>query len=326
MFIGGILAMLFFANLDRLRGEPGDGFGTVQWIGVLLGAGLTLLGGHFTFRGFSRTLYLFFFVAGVGLSSLNIYGEFVSIRSPKVRDGDYHANKFRVPALPYEQAIPQTDKKPDETNEDYAVRLTSLFYSATIHKWEDVTNPAVYNHRVPPHENYLMWALSYINPGVYRYYQFCNPDKALERGVMICSQAAQAMINLWQKNTGLKARIVVLDGHVVAEAQMDDSKSWWVLDADFGVVLQYDVATLELHPEMIAEYYENAGYDIDTAEKVARIYGMDGNYVQSNTVICQTEKNLYKWKWYLPVLLVIPAPLFFSGAWWMQRRRSQPVK
>ena len=263
---------------------------------------------------------------GALLLTLNLYGESVSIRSPRVDEGEYYFNKLRKPSLSYEQAIQQTDKKTDETNDEYAVRLTDVFYSATIHKWENVTDYAEYNHQIPPHENYLMWALSYINPGLYQYYQFCNPDKALERGVMICSQAAQAMINLWQKNTGMKARIVALDGHVVAEARMDEGERWWVLDADYGVVLKYDMETLEQHPEIIVEQYVKAGYDTAVAEKIARIYGSDGNYIQANTVICRTEKKLYQWKWYLPLLLTIPAPLYFGGSWWMQRRRSQPVK
>lgn len=326
VFVGGMLAILLFANLDRLRGKPDDGFGTVQLIGVLLGAGLFLLGGHFLFRRFSYSLYLFCFISGISLLSLNLYGEFVSLRNARVDAGDYHANKFRIPSLSYQQAIRQTDKLRNETNEEYAFRLTDVFYSATIHKWEDVTDYTEYNHQVPPHENYLMWALSYIDPVVYRYYQFCNPDKALERGVMICSQAAQAMVNLWQKNTGLKARIVVLEGHVVAEAQMEDTERWWVLDADFGVVLKYDVATLAHHPEIVVEHYLNAGYDDATVQKVAGIYGDDGNYIQTNAGICRTEKKLDAWKWYLPVLLLVPAPLYFGGSWWISRYRSRLQK
>jgi hypothetical protein len=250
-------------------------------------------------------------VIGAFLSGLNIYGEFVSLRNPKVDQGITHFNVFRKPQETPEQVFQQIDKRSNESNQEYAYRLTHLIYSATVHKWEGVTDYTEYNHQVPPRENYLLWALSYFNPAD-RAYQFCNPYKAIERGVMICSQATEVMVQLWKK-TGLEARNIVLEGHVVAEAQVDPKNdTWWILDADFGVVLEHDMKFLQNHIDIIPEKYIQAGYDPKTADMVAGFYGKEGNYIQSNIGICHAEDSLYRWKWYLPIASLILSTMYFG--------------
>ena len=320
LFIGGIVLALVFGFYDYLRGDIKGTFGLIQKTGVLIGAVLFFLGGHFAFKSFWRSLFTTLFALGAFLQGLNIYGEFVSLRNPKVNEGIIHFNKLRIPQESPEQVFRQIDKSQNESNQEYAYRLTDLVYSATVHKWEDVTDYTEYNHQVPPQENYLLWALSYLNPTTYRFYEFCDPYKAIERGVMICSQATQVMVQLWKK-TGLDARNIVLDGHVVAEAQVDRKKDiWWILDADFGVVLEHDMNFLQEHPEGIVEKYVNAGYDLSIAKRIAAFYGKEGNYIQSNTGICRVEVNLYKWKWYLPIGLLSASTSYFGWAWLKEHR------
>jgi hypothetical protein len=182
-----------------------------------------------------------------------------------------------------------------------------------------VVDYTAYNHQIPLRENYFLWALSYLNPSTYRFYQFCDPYKAIERGVMICSQATEVMVELWKK-TGLEARNIVLDGHVVAEAQVDPKQDiWWILDADFGVVLEHNIHFVEAHPEMVVQKYVEAGYDLQTAQLVAGFYGKEGNYVQTNVGICRAEDTFYRWKWYLPLGLLIPSTLYFGWLWLLGR-------
>jgi hypothetical protein len=313
LFFGGIILAFFFGFYDYLRGDIKGTFGLIQKLGVLMGVGLFLLAGNFAFTSFWRYLFTTFFALGVFLLGLNIYGEFVSLRNPKINAGVSHFNKFRKPQESPEQVFKQIDKGQIESSEAYAYRLTDLVYSATVHKWDEVVDYAEYNHQVPPHENYLLWAMSYLNPTTYRYYEYCDPYKAIERGVMICSQATEVMVQLWRK-TGLEARDMVLDGHVVAEAQVDREKDiWWVLDADFGVVLEHDMNFLQGHTNSIVEKYVSAGYDLKTAKMVAEFYGPEGNYVQSNIGICWVEENLYKWKWYLPIGFLILSFSYFGS-------------
>mgnify|MGYP003574961724 CR=1 FL=1 len=319
-FLGGLFLALFFWFYDYLRGDIYDDFGFVQKLGVYVGIGLFLLGGSFAFRTFWKYLFLTLFTLGAFLLSLNIYGEFVSLRNPKINEGIAHFNVMRQPQESPEQVFQQIDKRQDEPVEQYAYRLTDLVYSATVHKWEDVADYTEYNHQVPPHENYFLWMRSYFGPAD-RFYHFCDPYKAIERGVMICSQVTEAMTQLWRK-TGMEARNMVLEGHVVAEVEINPaSDTWWVLDADLGVVLEHDIQTLEEHPEIVLEKYLNAGYDQEIANRIAGFYGKEGNYVQANPGICRVEERLYKQKWYFPLALVAASTLYFGGDW-LKRRRS----
>jgi hypothetical protein len=322
-FAGGITLAFFFGFYDYLRGDIKETFGFVQKLGVLIGTALFLVGGHYAFKSFWRNLFLSMFTLGVFLFTLNIYGEFVSLRNPEINSGIMHFNVFRKPQESAQQVFKQIDKGQNEASTEYAYRLTKLIYSATVHKWEDVVDYTEYNHQIPPHENYLLWGLSYLNPTTYRFYQYCDPYKAIERGVMICSQATEVMVNLWKK-TGLDARNMVLDGHVVAEVQVDREKdTWWILDADFGVVLEHDMNFLQQHTNSIVEKYVNAGYDLKTAKMVAGFYGKEGNYVQSNPGICRVEENLYQWKWYLPFGLLTFSTLYFGWMWFKEHRLTE---
>ena len=318
-FTGGLLVALFFGFYDYLRGDVNDAFGSAQKLGVFLGIALLLLGGNYAFGSFWRYAFLLLFATGVFLSALNIYGEFLSLRNPSINEGIQHFNILRKPQKSPRQVSQEIDKSPDESMQDYAYRLTDLVYSETVHKWEDVVDYTEYNHQVPPHENYLIWALSYLKPN-YRFYQFCDPYKAIERGVMICSQVTEAMANQW-RTTGMEARNMVLEGHVVAEVEVDSANdTWWILDADFGVVLEHDIKTLEEHPEIVIDKYMKAGYNLEIAERIAGFYGKDGNYIQSNTGICRVEERLYRLKWLIPIALLLPSMIYFGAVWWKERR------
>jgi hypothetical protein len=45
-----------------------------------------------------------------------------------------------------------------------------------------------------------------------------------------------------------------LTGHVVAEAEISPEQ-WWLLDADFGVTLPFDLTEAQARPELILEHY-----------------------------------------------------------------------
>jgi len=312
--------IFFFSYYDQLLGKAGNGFGPAQIVGVSIGLILSLAGGYQLHSSFLRYFFGVVFLLGVFLLSLNMYGEFVSLRSPEVSKGALYEGKFRMPQPYSADSHNQLDMKQNETHQEYAHRLTERIFQLTIHAWDESIDPQEYNHRVPLRENYLLWALSYIDPYTYRFYQFCDPYKAIERGVMICAQATEAVTRLWTAQTGLKARDMVLGDHIVSEVQVDPvTKTWWVMDADYGVVLEYDIATLENHPELVIENYENAGYDQDVAKKLATIYGKDGNFITSNTGICRQEEQLYKARWSIPVILLGIALSYFIGVWGIKK-------
>ena len=49
--------------------------------------------------------------------------------------------------------------------------------------------------------------------------------------------------------------------HVVVEARVDkDSDDWWVLDADYGVVIEHDLNEIAQNPELVRSAYQEKGY------------------------------------------------------------------
>src|SRR5690349_15480321 len=87
LFAGGIILAIFFGFYDYLRGDIKGTFGLVQKLGVLVGIVSFLIGGNFAFKSFWHYLFLSVFTIGAFLVALNIYGEFVSLRNPKINDG-----------------------------------------------------------------------------------------------------------------------------------------------------------------------------------------------------------------------------------------------
>ena len=145
-FAAGIILAFFFGFYDYLREDIKGTFGLAQKLGVLIGTGLFLAGGHYAFKSFWRNLFLSMFMLGVFLFALNIYGEFVSLRNPEINNGIMYFNVFRKPQESAQQVFKEMDKGQSESSEEYAYRLTHLIYSATVHKWEDVTDYTEYNH------------------------------------------------------------------------------------------------------------------------------------------------------------------------------------
>ena len=104
---------------------------------------------------------------------------------------------------------------------------------------------------------------------------------------------------------------------MVAQALIDidsvGNETWWVLDSDFGVVLEHSVAYLQENPEAVRQAYLAAGYDEDIAQKMNDIYGPDGNYIERNAGYCREETAAYRQKWLFPIYLLLPALFLFVG-------------
>jgi len=120
----------------------------------------------------------------------------------------------------------------------------------------------------------------------------------------------------------IPARRVTLNGHMVTEALIDKSKrTWWVLDSDFGVVIEYDVKTLSKKPELVEKYYKAAGYSAAIAKWASDVYAPYGNYVITDYHQCQTEEQYYRLKWQIPVFLLLPYPLIILTLKYFSSRR-----
>lgn len=307
--LAGLLIAAASIFADVLRGGKFS-VGPAQYIVAAVGFLVFLLG-----LGIAKGMYLYqflyhisiiLFLPGIVLLLLNIYGQFKSLRNPAIYNGFSYEGRLRIPEKP-EDVYPLLQQKKGETPQDFARRLTQLTYDATVHYWDQSANYTEYHHRIPIYENFLLWWLHPKN------YEFCNPYKAIERGVSVCSQASKIILQVWKQN-GLKGREITLDGHVVVEVfigrNSQNNRIAWVLDGDLGVVFEQGMEFLQEHPEVVENGYLQAGYPVILAEKMAGIYGPAGNYAITSTGYCEEEALFYQLKWILPLAAIWPLLLF----------------
>jgi hypothetical protein len=106
------------------------------------------------------------------------------------------------------------------------------------------------------------------------FYERRNYRTILAKGVGICSQASLAIADYLGRQ-GLPARIASLDGHVVAATEANGQP--YLLDADFDVVLPMSLHQAESDAAHVAEAYVRRGYAQPVADRLARLYGREGN-------------------------------------------------
>jgi hypothetical protein len=250
------------------------------------------------------------FVVGLLLLGINFAGLFVSLRNPSI----YAEQKVRDEGditLRAEQLLRAAERRPNETAEAYVVRLNEAVNRGIAYYWED-EGAGKYNLRVPLNENYLLFLAGYILPSYYRKYEFSDQYKNLERGVGICSLHA-TVIDALLKDHEVNSRVILLDQHVVAMAQVGTAPDrWWILDPDHGVVVKHDISEIERDPNLIKPYYLARGYSQEYADRLARIYGKEGNVVFAGAKeympwrLRYIEYASYVLKWVLPVMFIVP--------------------
>ena len=301
----GLLITLISFYLDTLRGQVGDELGYFQITGIVFGILITIYGTGFGILKAGERLSEILLFTGLLLLSVNIYGEFRSLRNPTLSEGKPFVDDIiRKPQYTPQEAMALLPKFSNESQEEYADRLTELIYKSTVHYWETTDDLEEYNHILPFYENYLLYFRLWGTPNAKNAHAICDPYQAVERGVVICSQAAQIIVSLWDA-TETNAHMITLDGHVITEVKISDEK-WWVLDPDFGVVIKEDFETIENNPNLAYTYYKEKGYSTETSNKMVARYEKKGNYIITNTGICRSQAQLEKDKWLFPFYATLP--------------------
>lgn len=268
---------------------------------------------------------IIFLVSGLLLLGINLAGLFVPLRNPliyaerKVRDkGDIN--------LTAGELLREASRRRDEPAEAYVVRLNEAVNRGIAYYWED-EGIEKYNLRVPVQENYLLFLASYVLPAYYRKYEFADQYKNLERGIGICSLHA-TVIDALLKDHGVNSKVVLLNQHVVAMAQVGHAPDrWWIVDPDLGVVVKHDIGEIESNPDLIKPYYLERGYSQGYVDWLARVYGKEGNVVfdgakeYSPWRLRYLEYVSYLLKWTLPLMLIAP----FALSYWRDKYRPATV-
>lgn len=314
LILAGVFLVLIGVMIDPVRGKM-ISIGFSQGLIIGFGAILILIAGYLYLpkvyqRAFSGLYILSIFVAGIGVLLLlvNVVGVVINPRDPQAAIGYSYAGKYRTAALPASNVEPLLAREQGEDNAAYARRLNQLVFDNMIHYWVEDGND---NLNITIFENWRLW-WDLQKSGGLDAYEFCNPNRALERGVSVCSQYSKVLVSILQADGGFEdVYPYVLEGHVVAQVlieidQASGQETWWVLDADYDVVLEHSVAYLEQHPEVIREDYLAAGYDEDIADLLVTIYGPEGNYQERNIGYCRAEEAFYEQKWRIPLYMLVP--------------------
>jgi hypothetical protein len=203
----------------------------------------------------------------LGLLGLNVAGLFLTMRHPAlgaepVIDGyrylSWPKSYDAIVTLREDQLLAAAARFRGETDAAYATRLTDALYHGMAHYWAPAS-PAPYHLRVPPYENYLLFAASYVLPVQFGMYEFYDPRKAIERGVGSCSQMATVLAHLLE-GEGIDTRLLLFTRHTVVSARVDRARDrWWVLDPDYGVVIPWSMEEIRSDLQRVTPLYLETG-------------------------------------------------------------------
>lgn len=263
------------------------------------------------------------FATGAFLLVLNVAGFFMPLRN----DAIYHErSNFPDDITLTVKEVGRCLTRGGEPDSLYILRVNAAVNRGIAHYWRD-EGVKTYRLTVPITENYVLHALSYLYPGVYRKYEFYDYRKAVERGVGMCSQVSLIAAQVLNRN-GVDARIVAMNGHVVATALVDRTRGqWWVLDPDYGIVITSSIREIQRDPAIAGERYRRSGYDGNTVTPMERIYG-DSAATAIYDVVGYSGKKYYIERvsyvliWLLPLALM--APYLIGRLRWFRGRRGNP--
>lgn len=248
-----------------------------------------------------------FLTAGIFLLGINITGMFISLKNPVIPIEDAGLVKNNI-VLSDEQFFSIVDQDLSD-RKTYINKLNEAVNIAIVHYWDD-SGIQEYNLHIPVYENFILYSLGYLIPAWFEKWEIFDYKKAVERGVGICSQHAIIILQIL-KEKNIPAKMVSLAGHMVATAQVDEkSDEWWILDADFGVVIEHNIDEIEQQPEIISSFYHLRGYSRPSIQNLVGLYGKEGNSVnilsRHYPERYYFEKLFYFLKWVIPFGLMVP--------------------
>lgn len=238
----------------------------------------------------------------------NIVGLFKTLRNEEI----YNENNtlFKNDIILNEEQL--LDSLSDNIMSDkmFAIRANEAINNGIAHFWSD-EGISKYNLRIPFSENYILFIASYLKPSAFEKYEYCDYQKAIERGVGLCSQHSIILSEILKTNN-IESKILNLSGHVVLTANIDKKNDiWWVFDPDYGVVIKHEIEQIEKKPEKIGQYYSEKGYNYDQIKQLISIYGPDGNSIKNDIIEYSGKKKYYFEKisyiaiWVFPLLLFL---------------------
>ena len=201
---------------------------------------------------------------------------------------------------PRVQGFERFAEEPIADRESFVRRLVRFTDEGIYHVPSDINRPLLW-------DNWLLYVLSYTDPVKYEHYEYIDSRKAIARGTGFCSQSALVITDVLQKR-GIPSKMVALNGHVVASAEVYPDQ-WWILDGDYDVVIPHSIEEIEQDPEIIREYVEPTAGPLQT-DVLIDIYGPEGNGISADgwAYHGRTREEVnkqYTLKWAIPLVMMV---------------------
>jgi hypothetical protein len=270
-----------------------------------------------------KTIYLIFFIVGIILLCITIFGYFTPLRSPDV----YQLNRGTL----FEIDLTEKDAWDIIQNtcvgrKQYIINVNSAVDRSVTHYWgeKDVVINGVlgraqdpegierYHLHVPIQENYILFVVGYLIPDNFNKYIFTDYRKGLDRGVCGCSQSA-IILNGVLQSKNIESHLILTPQHSVVDALVDpETNEWWVLDPDYGVVIPHSLDELKENPDLVRSYYSEKIYNNATVDSLVVPYKNVQN-IRVFSGISEYSRYLYPFEklsylliWIIPLCLIFP--------------------
>ncbi len=295
--------------------------------GILFGAAARIGASAYRWVKFVGIVFL---LVGAFLLAANLTGLTRSLRHPDLMTFSKPGDPV---TLTYKDAKALLAWKPGDTAETYTTRATMTIHQSVLRDYlgRDFKEFHVY---IPLWENWILHFLGQLDPEV-RSYSFASGAREVNRGVGLCGDVSSALVWYLRKH-GVRANVVGLTGHVVVTAEVAPGR-WEIFDPDNGIVIPYDLATLENNASLVRQYYRppvaELGLDPDTGmgKALVDLYvdfytSAENNYItefdpHSSQLV--GEKRMYRLKWIIPFLLIGAGVVVAIGARMMRRYLSR---
>ncbi len=251
---------------------------------------------------------------GIFLLGLNISGWFQTLRNPVIYQETRGTTQQKEEVLSPQKVI-HVLEQPEADHSRWFHQLNEAIHLGIAHYWND-EGLDEYHLRVPWSENYILAALGYMIPKWFEKWEFFDYRKAVERGVGLCSQQSIIFLQVLAEHD-IPAKMLGLSNHRIVTAQVQNGQ-WWILDPDFGVVIEADLKTVEQDSNLVRVAYREAGHSQKDTDNMVRMFELKGKRVEPLS-------EFYRERYYfepIAYFLIWVIPLFFILPWVLEKRRN----
>lgn len=251
-------------------------------------------------------IIVFFFILGVILFSINIYGLFQEIRPFSFAEKELRFSGDSPTS--YKETIALIKRLTNETDVAYTKRVNEVISNGLAHIHWTKFKPEKFNQLVPIWENYILFFMGKFS-GIpeYQRYHFADYRRSLNRGIGICGDASM-ILSQTLNAASIKNKIVTFPGHVAILVTFSDG-SQQLHDPDFGVSLPFNIEKLQEDVSLVKKYYLAKGYtekDFNTLKKTYsgpyELWDGVNNFITKKYYF---EYIAYFLKWLLPIIFII---------------------